>query len=94
MVEILNEFKDRDEFKINIYSGDKDYICNWRGGEAWVHKALDDWYGHHYFNQEEYSPFEVPETCGFESNKAGETKAFNNLKFTRVYDAGHMVPTD
>lgn len=22
-----------------IYSGDKDFICNWRGGEAWT-KAL------------------------------------------------------
>jgi carboxypeptidase C (cathepsin A) len=50
LVEILNEFKDRDDFRINIYSGDKDYICNWRGGEAWVHKALGEWYGHNYFN--------------------------------------------
>lgn len=20
-----------------VYSGDKDFICNWRGGEAWTH---------------------------------------------------------
>jgi cathepsin A (carboxypeptidase C) len=20
-----------------IYSGDKDFICNWRGGEAWTY---------------------------------------------------------
>lgn len=26
-----------------VYSGDKDFICNWRGGEAWT---LDiDWSG-------------------------------------------------
>ena len=22
--------------KVLIYSGDKDFICNWKGGEAWV----------------------------------------------------------
>lgn len=21
-----------------VYSGDKDFICNWRGGEAWTHE--------------------------------------------------------
>jgi cathepsin A (carboxypeptidase C) len=21
-----------------VYSGDKDYVCNWRGGEAWVNE--------------------------------------------------------
>mmetsp|Transcript_18265 Transcript_18265/g.17394 ORF Transcript_18265/g.17394 Transcript_18265/m.17394 type:complete len:135 (+) Transcript_18265:144-548(+) len=26
-----------------VYSGDKDYVCNWRGGEAWT--QLVDWHG-------------------------------------------------
>jgi len=30
--------------QVLVYSGDKDYICNWRGGEAWTAKL--DWTGH------------------------------------------------
>jgi cathepsin A (carboxypeptidase C) len=26
-----------------VYSGDKDFICNWRGGEKWTHEV--DWEG-------------------------------------------------
>jgi len=29
--------------KVLIYSGDKDYICNWRGGEAWTNNI--NWHG-------------------------------------------------
>jgi len=25
--------------KMLVYSGDKDFICNWRGGEAWTNAA-------------------------------------------------------
>lgn len=24
------------EVEVLVYSGDKDWICNWRGGEAWT----------------------------------------------------------
>ena len=23
--------------RVLVYSGDKDFICNWRGGEAWTY---------------------------------------------------------
>ena len=30
-----------------VYSGDKDFICNWRGGEKWTNEITwdhaDDW---------------------------------------------------
>jgi len=36
-----------DGVPILIYNGDKDYICNWKGGIAWV-SALE-WTGREYF---------------------------------------------
>lgn len=38
-----------------VYSGDKDFICNWRGGEAWT-KAMK-WKGQEEYNQKEYSAY-------------------------------------
>jgi cathepsin A (carboxypeptidase C) len=29
------------DYDVLVYSGDKDFICNWRGGEAWTHSV--DW---------------------------------------------------
>ncbi len=26
--------------KVLVYSGDKDWVCNWRGGEAWTHLLI------------------------------------------------------
>jgi len=26
-------------FDILVYSGDKDFVCNWRGGEAWTNEV-------------------------------------------------------
>jgi len=31
------------DIDVLVYSGDKDFICNWRGGEAWTHEV--DWSG-------------------------------------------------
>lgn len=40
-----------------VYSGDKDFICNWRGGEAWT-KALE-WDGKTQFNEADYKEWMV-----------------------------------
>jgi cathepsin A (carboxypeptidase C) len=29
--------------QVLVYSGDKDFICNWRGGEAWTNAV--EWAG-------------------------------------------------
>merc|ERR1712166_739876 len=36
-----------------VYSGDKDFICNWRGGEAWTNVV--PWTGHDNFSQAKYA---------------------------------------
>jgi len=38
--------------EVLVYSGDKDFICNWRGGEAWTHGV--EWSGKENFNKETY----------------------------------------
>jgi cathepsin A (carboxypeptidase C) len=67
-----------------VYSGDKDFICNWRGGEAWTN-ALN-WEGKDEYATKTYQDWNV------DSKAAGALKTYKNLKFLRVFDAGHMVP--
>jgi len=69
-----------------VYSGDKDFVCNWRGGEAWT--AATKWSGKSDFNNQTYESWTI------NGVPAGEMKQFGNLHFLRVYDAGHMVPMD
>mmetsp|Transcript_9348 Transcript_9348/g.15771 ORF Transcript_9348/g.15771 Transcript_9348/m.15771 type:complete len:89 (+) Transcript_9348:1030-1296(+) len=67
-----------------VYSGDKDFICNWRGGEKWTYEV--EWDGKSDFQQADYADW------GVNGEAAGQSKTHQNLKFLRVYDAGHMVP--
>ena len=69
-----------------VYSGDKDFICNWRGGEAWTNAV--EWSGQSNFNGAQYKDWTV------NGEPAGQIKSWNNFKFLRVYNAGHMVPLD
>eukprot|EP00743_Colponemidia_sp_Colp-15_P001425 GILK01001563.1.p1 GENE.GILK01001563.1~~GILK01001563.1.p1 ORF type:complete len:459 (-),score=65.39 GILK01001563.1:173-1549(-) len=69
-----------------VYSGDKDFICNWRGGEAWVN-ALE-WEGKDEFvgaSEKSWSAYD---------KAAGVARSARGLTFLRVFDAGHMVPMD
>eukprot|EP00347_Sterkiella_histriomuscorum_P019392 403341804 len=72
--------------QVLVYSGDKDFVCNWRGGEAWT-KAVE-WSGQADFNNAEYKDWTV------NGQVAGQLKESGNFKFLRVYNAGHMVPMD
>ena len=65
-----------------LYHGDKDFICNWRGGEVLTNNL--DWSGKYVFQNQSYTTFE----------DYGEYKHVDNFTFYRVYNAGHMVPMD
>ena len=77
---------DNTDLDVLVYSGDKDFICNWRGGEAWTEATK--WGSKSDFNAQTYQPWSVDGT------PAGEMRQFGNFHFLRVYDAGHMVPMD
>merc|ERR1712078_485344 len=64
------------DYDVLVYSGDKDFICNWRGGEAWTYLA--EWTGHESFDKTDYADWEV------DGEAAGSLKSFENFHFLRV----------
>jgi cathepsin A (carboxypeptidase C) len=72
--------------KVLVYSGDKDLLFNWRGGEAWTNSQ--PWSKQDQFNKKEYDTWSI-------SGKAvGEYKNVDNFTFLKIYDAGHLVSMD
>ncbi|KAJ4405459.1 hypothetical protein N0V91_005199 [Didymella pomorum] len=71
--------------KVALVYGDRDYACNWYGGEALslaipYDNATD-------FAAAGYAPLVVNDTY-----VGGQVRQHGNLSFTRVYEAGHEVP--
>jgi carboxypeptidase C (cathepsin A) len=74
--------------RVALIYGDRDYICNWLGGEAIsfaVAGAVQPQYASWY--SAGYAPIVVNETY-----VGGVVREFGNLSFSRIYDAGHLVP--
>jgi carboxypeptidase C (cathepsin A) len=74
--------------RIALIYGDRDYICNWLGGEAIsfaIAAAVQPQYAQWYATG--YAPIVVNE-----SYVGGVVREFGNLSFSRIYDAGHLVP--
>ncbi|KAG5294511.1 carboxypeptidase [Histoplasma ohiense] len=86
--------------RVALIHGDRDYVCNWMGGEAVSlaiasspispapyrdKKAFSDIAG--------YAPLTVAsQASGRRSYVGGAVRQLGNLSFTRVYEAGHFVP--
>jgi hypothetical protein len=78
----------RSGVRVALIYGDRDYICNWRGGEAVsfaiaaaVSPLYDQWYA------AGYAPI-----VANSSYIGGVVREYGNLSFSRIYDAGHLVP--
>jgi carboxypeptidase C (cathepsin A) len=71
--------------KVALVYGDRDYACNWYGGEA-VSLAID------------YTDADKFRAAGYEgirtndSYVGGQVRQYGNLSFSRVYESGHEVP--
>lgn len=75
--------------RIGLVYGDRDFICNWLGGEA-VSLAVADLASPSYssrFRSAGYAPIIVND-----SYIGGVVRQYGNLSFSRVYQAGHFVP--
>ena len=73
--------------RVALIYGDRDYVCNWFGGEAisFAVAGAPPQYGGWY--ESGYTP-----VVANSSYVGGVVREFANLSFTRVYDAGHLVP--
>ncbi|KAK7959323.1 carboxypeptidase S1 [Apiospora aurea] len=71
--------------KVAFMYGDRDYQCNWRGGEA-ISLNITSKYS---------ADFRKAGYTDLKTNKdevGGMVRQFGNLSFSRVYNAGHEVP--
>lgn len=74
--------------RLGLVYGDRDYSCNWFGGEA-VSLAVARLAGGEYaakFPAAGYAPIVVND-----SYIGGEVRQYGNLSFSRIYQAGHAV---
>lgn len=75
--------------RVGFVYGDRDYICNWFGGEA-VSKEVAKAAGSEY--EKGFSAAGYEDIVVNDSYVGGEVRQFGNLSFSRVYQAGHAVP--
>lgn len=73
--------------RVALIYGDRDYICNWLGGEA-ASFAIAGAMGPAYLPW--YSAGYAPIVTN-DSYIGGVVREFGNLSFSRIYDAGHLV---
>lgn len=72
--------------RVALIYGDRDYACNWLGGEALSFSIAG--------LVPQYSPFYGAGYAPMVTNSnyvGGAVRQFGNLSFTRIYDAGHLV---
>ncbi|MCJ1231921.1 hypothetical protein MMC12_008600 [Toensbergia leucococca] len=71
--------------KVALMYGDRDYACNWIGGER-ASLAIP------YPNTASFAAAGYTPIVVNASYIGGQVRQFGNLSFSRVYQAGHMVP--
>ena len=79
----------RSGIRVGFMYGDRDYICNWYGGEAIslaVAAATSPDYAIR-FPAAGYAPIITNDTY-----IGGDVRQYGNLSFSRIYDAGHAAP--
>lgn len=72
--------------KVTMVFGDRDYACNWIGGEA--SSLAINYSSTAQFHAAGYEPIQVNATY-----EGGLVRQYGNLSFSRVFQAGHEVPS-
>ncbi|ROT36136.1 carboxypeptidase S1 [Sodiomyces alkalinus F11] len=71
--------------KVTLMYGDRDYACNWIGGEA-ASLAIP------WDNQEEFAAAGYADLATNCTYVGGQVRQYGNLSYARVFQAGHAVP--
>ncbi|KAF3067462.1 Carboxypeptidase S1 like protein B [Daldinia childiae] len=71
--------------KVHLMYGDRDFACNWIGGEA-VSLAVN------YTNTEKFHDAGYTDIVINDTYIGGQVRQYGNFSFSRVYEAGHEVP--
>jgi carboxypeptidase C (cathepsin A) len=71
--------------KVTLVYGDRDYACNWYGGEQ-LSLAIP------YVNATSFAEAGYADLVVNDTYVGGQVRQYGNLSFTRVYEAGHEVP--
>ena len=72
--------------KVTMAYGDRDYACNWLGGEA-VSLAIN------YTNTSDFHAAGYTAIQTNDTYSGGQVRQYGNLSFSRVYQAGHKIPS-
>eukprot|EP01087_Luapelamoeba_hula_P007668 TRINITY_DN1873_c0_g1_i1.p1 TRINITY_DN1873_c0_g1~~TRINITY_DN1873_c0_g1_i1.p1 ORF type:complete len:439 (-),score=66.33 TRINITY_DN1873_c0_g1_i1:42-1358(-) len=73
-------------YRVLVYSGKDDFICNWLGGQRWVSQLR--WPGQEGYNKADRKDWNIA------GQVAGQVQSYEGLTFLAVENAGHMVPMD
>ncbi|KAL9036980.1 MAG: hypothetical protein Q9214_005896, partial [Letrouitia sp. 1 TL-2023] len=73
--------------RIALIYGDRDYVCNWLGGEAVSFSIAAQSSAYDPFYTAGYADIVVNQTY-----VGGTVRQYGNLSFSRIYDAGHLTP--
>ena len=72
---------------VALIYGDRDYLCNWRGGEAISFSIAAQASAYAPFYTAGYADIVVNDTY-----VGGAVRQYGNLSFSRIYNAGHLIP--
>ncbi|KAI1124193.1 carboxypeptidase S1 [Nemania abortiva] len=72
--------------KVHMMYGDRDYACHWIGGEA-VSLAIN------YTNTDKFHAAGYTDIVVNDTYVGGQVRQYGNLSFSRVYEAGHEIPS-
>lgn len=81
MSKYIKELLD-DNIAVYSYYGDKDFFCNWKGGEMWINNI--EWKKQNEFKNSKYNDFNI------RGKKIGEFKEIEKLGFFKIFECGHL----